>query len=398
MPHTGLKAGRRYLGLVLAIVVGSGISHLGTSTMPFQIGALMDGRGLTASAAGLFGFFEIGALAATMILLSPVINRHSPAAVALTGAAATITTHLAMYAFAPSYAVLLILGAVAGIGYGMVFAGVIAGGSTAPSPDRLYAIGNGGGVLFVVGMMLLIPIGASRFGVMGPFLAIAVGLAVAAPAMLPLRSGARLAPTPSAGLARQPAVICLLILWAAYSLGAGAVWSFAERIGKTLAIQPDLIAEILSASTAAGVLGTGLTALISGRIPRVPALVLGLIGTGISCVALGFATNALTYTIGVMAYWIFYMYQYTLFLGTAAVLDPQGRVGTLGGGCERFAFAVSAPVGGLIADHGSYSLIGLFGLVCSIATIPFCLPAVARRLRGAPTPPIDGAAIADAPL
>lgn len=372
-------------GLIVAMIVGSGVSHLGTSTLPFQIGALIDGRGLSASEAGLFGFFEVGALAATMILVSAVIDRFRSSTVALVGAALTILAHLLMYAITPGLAALLALGAAAGVGYGLVFAGIIAGGSVSPNPDRLYAIGNGGGVLFVVAVMLLIPLGASWFGVMGPFLAIAFVLLATAPAMWPLRARARPSQGGADGLMREPGVVPLIILWAAYSLGAGALWSFAERIGTTLSMSPATIATILSASTAAGVLGTGVTAVTSGRVRRVPAMIVGLTGTAVSCLMIGYAVGPISYAIGVMAYWIFYMYQYSLFLGTAAVLDAKGRVGTLGGGCERFAFAVGAPVGGFIADHSSYSAIGLFGFVACVVALPFCLPAIARRLDGRST-------------
>ena len=52
--------------LIVAVAVSSAIAHLCTSAMPFQVGSLMDGYGLSATGAGLVGFFQVGALACSM--------------------------------------------------------------------------------------------------------------------------------------------------------------------------------------------------------------------------------------------------------------------------------------------------------------------------------------------
>ena len=89
----------------------------------------------------------------------------------------------------------------------------------------------------------------------------------------------------------------------------------------------------------------------------------------------------MSYSAGVLLYWIFYMYLYAYLLGTSAALDPSGRMGTAGGGCERLAFAVGAPIGGLIVDHASYGMLGLLAAVLCILAIPLCLAKLAAALR-----------------
>ncbi len=369
------------IALILAMAVASGIAHLGTSTMPFQVGALMDGRGLSASMAGVFGLFEIGALAISMIVLSPIIHRFSSVTISMAGAGLAAAAHLAMFLIPAAMLPLLVCATVAGIGYGLVFAAAITGASTAYNPDRVYALGNGGAIILVVAMMMIIPIASARLGAMGAFLAIAALIALASPAMLRFRSRpALLTPPPSRVLA-QPATIALLVMWALYSLGTGALWSFAERIGTGLHIEPEMIATILSGSTLCGVLGSIVAAVIGGRSFRIGAMVVGLAGTALSCLLMGYAAGEITFAIGVLTYWIFYMYQYSLFLGTAALFDGEGRLGTLGGGCERLAFAVGAPIGGLIVDYGSFGMLGLLGFVSCVVAIPICMPIVARALR-----------------
>lgn len=171
-----------------------------------------------------------------------------------------------------------------------------------------------------------------------------------------------------------------MVMWAGYSLGTGALWSFAERIAKGLEIAPQTTATILSLSALCGILGTGVAAWLGGRSPRIPSMIAGLFGTGASCLMLGFANGTILFALGVLTYWVFYMYQYSVFLGVAATLDPSGRTGTLGGGCERFAFAIGAPIGGFITDFGSYSTLGVLGFLSCVITIPLFMPAVARAL------------------
>lgn len=369
------------IALIAAVAVASGIAHLGTSTMPFQVGALMDGRGLSASMAGVFGMFEIGALAISMILLSPVIHRFSSVTISLAGAGLAAVAHIAMFLLPATMPPLLACAALAGVGYGLVFAAAITGASTALNPDRIYALGNVGAILFIVLMMMIIPLASAKLGAMGAFPAIAAMVLVAAPAMLQFRARPALMTAPPARVLSQPATIALLVMWACYSLGTGALWSFAERIGTRLEIHPEMIATILSASTLCGVLGSLVAAAIGGRSFRIPAMLIGLLGTALSCILMGYASGAISFALGVLIYWIFYMYQYALFLGTAASFDAEGRLGTLGGGCERLAFAVGAPIGGLIVDHGSFGALGILGFASCVATIPICLPIVARGLR-----------------
>lgn len=369
------------LALIAAVVIGSGIAHIGTSTMPFQVGALMD-RGMNGREAGLFGFFQVAALALSMILLAPIIHRARSVTVAIAGGALAAVAHLLMYAMPGSFHALLLFATLAGTGYGLVFAATITGASTSNNPDRIYAIGNGGAVAYVVILMFIMPMAAIYLGTMGAFLAIAIAIVVTMPGMFAFNARASLPSVDAGSLIRKPGVLALMVMWAGYSLGTGALWSFAERIAKGLAIAPEATATILSLSALCGILGTGVAAWFGGRSPRILSMIIGLTGTGISCLMLGFATGPVMFALGVLTYWVFYMYQYSVFLGVAASLDPSGRTGTLGGGCERFAFAIGAPIGGLVTDFGSYAMLGTLGFLSCVLTIPFFMPTIAQRLSG----------------
>jgi len=346
--------------------------------MPFQVGALMDGTGLTSSQAGLFGFVEVGSLAAGMILIAPWIDRVPPRVIAIASAFLAGTANLGLY-FIHSFSAELLCGALSGLGFGFIFAATIAAAATADEPDRLYAIGNGGALLLIVGIMAVIPVIGRHFGALGVFVSIASLAIVGSVFFLGFRRGQATSMRRSSAWSIR-GVPGLLFSWASFSLGTGALYAFSERIGKTLQIQPETIGIVLSAGVFVGLIGTGAAALLAGSVNRRRALVGGMLGCGLSCLLLGYAMNLTMFTVGVFAYWISYMFLYSYLLGTAAQLDASGRIGTLGGGLERLAYGAGAWTGGVLADHIGYSVTGALGFCGCILGIVVGFPSLFRAL------------------
>jgi MFS transporter, DHA1 family, inner membrane transport protein len=347
--------------------------------MPFQIGALVDGSRRSASEAGLFGFFQVGALALGMILISGWVDRVPPRRIAISGCLLALLANIGL-CFALAFPLQLVLAVAAGLGYGFVFAATVAGAAAAAEPDRLYAIGNGGALLIVVGVMTVLPAARLRFGALGVFAALAALPIVCAPFVLGFVTGRRSQEIQLAAW-RIPGAVGLLFAWGMFSAGTGALYAFSERIGTAIHLAPAQIAMVLSSGVFVGVLGTGVAALLGSRVNRPRALVLGLCGSGLACLLLGFATNLALFAAGVFVYWVFYMFLYSYLLGTAAVLDPTGRVGTLGGGLERLGYALGAGTGGVLAEHATYSATGILGFGgCVLGLVAGC-PSLFRALQ-----------------
>jgi len=372
------KAAASQLPLIAAVCIGSGLAHVGTSTMPFQIGALVDGSHRSASQAGFFGFFEVAALAGSMILISAWIDRVPPRRLALAGCALAAIGNIGLFLLHPFY-LQLALAVLCGSGYGLVFAATIAGAAATSQPDRLYAIGNGGALLLIVGILSVLPAAAARFGSLGMFVALAALAVVCAPFFLGFKQGKRLPQTRLAAW-RTPGAPGLLFAWAAYSAGAGGLYAFSERIGKSINLPPEQIALVLSTGVFVGLLGTGAGAILGRNVNRPVALIVGISGSGLSCLLTGFATNLLLFAAGVMAYWVFTMFLYSYLLGSAAILDDTGRVGTLGGGLERLGYAVGTATAGVLADHVSYSATGVLGFVGCALGLFIGFPSLFRAL------------------
>ncbi len=145
-------------------------------------------------------------------------------------------------------------------------------------------------------------------------------------------------------------------------------------------MSPGQIASVLSMGVFVGLLGTGAVAFLGRNVNRPFALIIGMSGSALSCLLLGYATNLALFAAGVVSYWIFTMFLYSYLQGTAAILDATGRVGTLGGGLERLGYAVGAAVAGVLAEHTTYSATGALGFVaCVLGLAGF--PTLFRALR-----------------
>lgn len=362
--------------VMIAASLASGAAHLGTSTMPFQVGALMDAAGYSASLAGLYGFFVVASLALVMLAISPIIHRIRPELLAVAGGVLGAIAHAGIYLLSPGTGLLFALAVVAGIAYGLIFAGMVAASAVYRNAERLYGVANAGALVFLVAVMQAFPYATRLFGPYGPFLFIAMMLLIPCPAFLLLKVAGKSASAPHLAANPKPEGVApgayaLLATWAAFSLGTGALWSFAERIGHALKLDAETVSLVLSASTFCGIAGTGIAAAFAGKIPRVGALVFGMITSGLSCAMVGLADNLVVYGLGVLAYWVFYMFLYSSMLGVAAVMDPSGRVGTAGGGFERLAFAIGAPLGGLVVDYLSYAWLGVLACASCLLILPF---------------------------
>jgi len=203
---------------------------------------------------------------------------------------------------------------------------------------------------------------------------------VSSPFFVGFTSGRRVEQTQLA-VWRVPGAPGLLFAWAAFSTGTGALYAFSERIGKSINLPGAQIALVLSAGVFVGLIGTAVAAVLGRRVNRPRALVIGLCGSGLSCLLLGFAANLVIFAAGVCVYWVFYMFLYSYLLGTAAVLDPAGRVGTLGGGLERLGYGLGAGMGGILAEHATYSSTGVLGFLGCTLGLALGFPSLFRALK-----------------
>ena len=364
---------------LLAVCVGSALSHMGTSTMPFQVGALVEGTHRSAAEAGIFGFLQIAALSLGMMLVSSWVGRVAPRRIAFTGSILIVLGGVGLYCL-DTLAAQWCLAVVVGLGYGFIFAATVSAAAASRNPDRVYAIGNGGALLLIVGTMTLLPAITTRWGPLGIFAALSVLAALISPLFGGFKSGQRLT-TLGPATWRISGALGLLVIWTLASIGTSALYVFSERLGSSIHLPRTQIASVLSAGVFVGLIGSATSALLGARVNRSSALLIGMGGVGIACLTLAYAQSLWMYAAGVFLYWIFYMFLYSFLLGTAALLDPTGRLGTLAGGLERMGYAVGAACGGFLTEHLSYRSTGLLACGCCLLGLAVGFPSLHTQFK-----------------
>jgi predicted MFS family arabinose efflux permease len=373
----------RHWALLLAMSFGSTLAHIATTGMPLQVGALMDGTARTASQAGLYAFVEVGSLALGMILLSLLVARIQPVRIAIAGAVLASLAYTGLY-FAREFWIQLVLGGFAGLGFGMVYSANIAAGASVDDADRAYGIGFGGSLLLVVSIMSLLPFTSARFGLLGIFACLAGFSLISTPILCGFKEASAVrkseSPPKQHAVWRTQGAAGLLFSWAAFSAGTAMAYVFAERIGKNIHLPATQVGLVLSSGVFVGLLGTTSAALLGRRLNRRVALVVGLAGSALACFLIGNATFLFLFALGIWLFWIFTMFLYCYLLGSAAILDNSGRLGTFGSGTERLGYAIGSWIGGLLAQHVSYSSTGTLGCAVCLLGLILGYPTLFRAL------------------
>jgi predicted MFS family arabinose efflux permease len=225
---------------------------------------------------------------------------------------------------------------------------------------------------------------STRFGLLGVFACLAGFSLISTPVFRGFKTNAiarlDLPQTKRQAVWRTAGAPGLLFSWAALSTGTAMTYVFAERIGKSIHLPPTEVGLVLSSGVFVGLVGTTSAALFSQRLDRRVALIVGLAGSGLACLLIGQATSLIPFAAGIGLFWVFTMFLYCFLLGSAAILDKSGRLGTFGSGTERLGYAVGAWLAGLLAQHVSYSATGTYG--CAVCLIGLFLgyPTLFRAL------------------
>lgn len=363
--------------MIIAVCAGAALAHIGTTAMPFQVGALVDGGHLTLSQAGMFAFCQVAGLAVAMVLISTFVVQMRPALTGILGGGLACAANAALFHVHPLPEE-FVLGTLAGLGFGSVFTATIAGAAGSLDADQVYSAGMGAGLLVTTLLLATFPLIIVRFGPLGTFLALSgmslVSLPLFAGFRAPLRGAKQRATWQTAG---GPG---LLFSWVVFSMGTSTVYVFAERIGRAIHLAATSVGLVLSSGVLIGVLGTVLATLLHTLDRRI-SLLAGLLGSGLACLALGCSSGLALFIISVYLLWISMMFLYCVLLGTAAALDRSGHLGSLGGGLERMGYATGAWIGGIAAERISYSATGILACGLCFLGVAVGYPSLFRALK-----------------
>lgn len=370
------------IALYFGVAVATTLGHAGFVTLPFEIGAMVDGLTLDVSSAGLLASAEFVPYTAVQFLLAPYGARLPLRLVATLGTLLIIGASL-VSAVTQSLTVFAVARITAGLGFGFVYGVASIAGVQARVPERAYGLGLGSTTVAYAILLFALPRGATvaeRLPGMlhahsGVFIVIAGFALIFLPLMRWIPSapiGALLASRTiiARTIAWRPALLAITVV-TLFSVAVRSVFTYIERQGHALGVDASTIGVMLSVIyVVTGLSGSGLAAILGRRWGITLPLVVGLSLVGLSCLGTTIAATALELWLGTAISWVLWFFLYGYLIGLGAALDPYGRLPALLGAMYLLAQVLAATIGGYLLGLGSFQAIGWFALfLCILAAI-----------------------------
>ncbi|HMM76069.1 MAG TPA: hypothetical protein PJ986_10195 [Gammaproteobacteria bacterium] len=368
----------------VAICAGNAGAYAIVNTSPLTLGALKQGLGLDAAAAGALITAALSSMGLIAFAAAPFLigARKRRAAVA---AALVLTLAESAAALTDSGAWMTLWMLSIGLGAGLLLAAVNAIVAATANPDRLF--GHALMSAYLVAALLVFGL-TPAIAVAGQHGAFAV-LAAFSLALLPLLRG--LPHEADAWQASRPSLDAapaqrggLALLLGIFVIGVPMMgfYAYTEGLGARLALAPAQVAAVLAAQQLASVAGALLAARRGLRI----GLRRGILGaTVLHTVAIAAAVLGDTpwlYAAGVVAEGFSFLFLLPLLFTLAAVLDASGRWAAAANGALFVATGIAPALIGAVIDRHGYDAIAWLML----GATPAGLAALAVSLRALAAP------------
>jgi predicted MFS family arabinose efflux permease len=371
--------------LLPCVVAALGVGLLGFNALPVAVGALVDGAGLDEGRAGWIASLELAGMALSALVLAPRIPALSLRSVALGSAGVALAAH-GVSVLADGFAPLASARFVAGLAEGAIVATGNALIASSRDPDRFAARVEILGGIAAAALLVALPAVAAAHAQRGVFTVMAGVVIAILPllAWIPRRASAphRAA---AGGLRGRLGRRALPVLLAGFLLTSGesAIWAFLERIGVRAGVGPTSMGLLLGTSTLVGLLGAGLAAWLGTRLGRRLPFVLGIVAQALACWFVAHSTTPGPYVAATLGYALAFFFVQPYLVGTAAFLDPQGRVVAAYAGVVLIGAGVGPGLGGVLVEWHSYPALGWQLLVASAGAVAAILPLAATLDREA---------------
>ncbi|WP_273820932.1 MULTISPECIES: MFS transporter [Pseudomonas] len=340
--------------LMIALVVLAAITPSLLMTAPAVAAQLASQWGLAPARIGNLFMAELGAMSLATVPAFWWLKRVDLRKAGLLAGALFVVGNL-LSALVSDYSLLMLMRITAGLGGGSLMILCMVSAALMGNGSRVYGFWVLGQlVLGAIGLQVL-PLLFARHGLAACYLSLAALMAVALPLVrtFPIALSSA-ADQPRASIAKGRALLGILAILCFY-VSLSGVWTFIGGIASHASISPQDSGQILAIATLMGIVGAACTALIGGRLPRTPLLILGyalMLGAVLLLqnepAALRFACAALIFKFT----WTFVL---PLILACLAELDPSGRLMNLSNLVIGAGLAIGPGIAGhLIQASGDY--------------------------------------------
>jgi predicted MFS family arabinose efflux permease len=355
--------------LMLAVLAGNCIAVVGWWVQPETIFGLMRGLALSETSAALVASAEVTMVAFTSIALG-FRGGRSHRQLALLGTGIALLGH-ALSILSSSYALLIGLRLIAGVGEGCLLAAVTAVLASSSDPDRRYALVTALTVAFQACLIALIPWLIPDYTHTQVFAALAIVTLALAPVVFLLprdRSDGEAAQTVF-GLGGMHAYV-LVLATAIWTIGSGSMWAFSVAIGEGTTLDSQQVGTAVAFSTLGGIAGGIVAAWIGRRWGRFPPILIAMIVNVIAVYFLVHTTVGMIFVVSLATATFCTFFVYPYLLGAAAEIDPLGGCAAAVGGAFILAGGGGPILGGLLTSwFGGFEGIAWGLVAATLATL-----------------------------
>lgn len=367
------------ISLVVAAIASTAIGSLPVTTLPFIVGSMIQGFGISEAQAGFIVGLEVAAVGLTTIGVSPFIRKLSRMHLAMTAGVLMVFSNT-MSMFVDQYVPLLLLRGLNGVAAGLMTAASKSALAEAQHPERFFSWMLAMGAVIVALLLQILPFAMAWGQHQGVFLVFIVTIVL----FLPMCRGLPGIPagafkTEHASVTHGDRFLAALVIGAAIitSVAVGGVWAFTERIGIAIGLQGEAVGTILALSSLASVLTAFVAAYIGMTYGRRWPLAIGLASLGIGGYFVTVASGGLEFAVANLLFWCGWYLHFPYIMGAAASLDRFGRLPALTYGVFISTLSIGPIVGGILFGILGFVAVGWLCLLASFAAFicmwPICL-------------------------
>lgn len=365
-----------------------GVGLLTLLMLPFLMGAMIDGLGLSEGTTGLILSVEFTVAMVSSLLISPYINRLPRRTFAIVGTLMAIVANIAS-AYVTDVTFLMTIRAFAGFGAGLALATGNSVIASAEDPDKTAGEVNVLFVLLMITVMLCFGYIADNFGLRGTYFGVAATYAIMLTMVVRLPQYVdtnTFEENPSAKAQSNGekkskvslitiVPIGMMITMFLFSTRDTMGWAFVEQIGVKLGYSTSEMGMILALQAFIALIGPIIVARVGNKFGITIPVLIGIIGHG--AITLGYlmaSDSKFFYTLIVLMNATAYFYALAYLTGLAASLDKEGRVVAATGSFIALGIAVGPAFAGQLIDLGGYSLAAWSIIIVVALTVIAVIP------------------------
>ena len=359
--HGGLDISTPVLIATIFVVCTAFSSQMLT---PLWVGAIIDDYRFTEETAGRIASIEFITVAIISLMMAPRIHRINIRSLSILGLVCLVLGNGGAV-LVTDITLLTICRTFAGVGKGLMVAGIFSLFARTASPTRSFAVLNGSYAAFSAGFYLVVPFFIERSGASGAFLIMFIITVLGCMLVywVPTgRTASAITKTRSAsgsvGLAGFLVLSALIIMWA----GNSAIGTFIERIGVRAGLDIARIGAVLSFSALLTILGPTLAHILHTRYgfrkPLIAALCLKVLVAVVLC-------NVVNTTVFISAtpfLSLIALFIVPYLMGLMSIADPKGRLAAAAAAAMTAGGSLGSYIGGVTLTHAGYTELSIISV------------------------------------